>query len=71
MKRTVTAKRKYPKLAPNATCMVCGKAYRDSNDPVFSTPWCSVACQFSRFDDIEWCEHNYHPDLCVKCDADN
>ena len=53
-----------PEYKPD-TCFVCGKKFKDYNG-VYATGWCSIACQFSRYDDF-YCQHKYHPKLCVYC----
>lgn len=34
-----------------AVCVVCGKEYETFESPEGFRPWCSVGCQFGRFDD--------------------
>ena len=68
MSKLEEIKKKLRPLPPNATCTVCGKRYRDANG-IHSRPWCSVGCQYSRYDIVDWCEHDHHPELCVKCNA--
>jgi len=59
------------KLAPNATCPVCGKKFRTSSDPVFSRLCCSVGCDWTRIDDYDLCVHGYHFELCVLCEDES